>query len=477
VEQPSGDFTHTPAAEQAAHTPVPVYVEYSGNETLKKVSLKYKGTGMAEWKKVDLPKLGDGWGGLIPCKDVQQGKMLYFLQGFSASGDPVATGGSRKKPYTVPIKASISGEPPSLPGQDPPKTCGEFAGTECPPDFPGCNSKKASGEDCDKNADCTSGACVGGKCADKKEGGEDCEKDDECSSGSCSDGKCTAAKKGGGEECESADECASGTCKEGKCEGGGGGGASGSYKKIWLGVGVGIDLFLMPSADNVCIRNTANNGPAQPGNPYVCYDTSFGASFPGNTAASGALNSSVDHSDPQSVRFDYVNGGFAHGPLTLSLAFDYALSPNLLVGARAGYELLTYPGTIPGPAFPSFRIEARFTYLLGENAINKSFAPVLFGGLGAGEFDAYVPTTVVLGMGGAGSPPSGFQSGPPGYPENAWVTAGPFFANVGGGARFAFGPEVKKIALTGLVKLQGAFGGTAGFLPGVAPELTFQMGF
>jgi hypothetical protein len=37
--------------------------------------------------------------------------------------------------------------------------------------------------------------------------------------------------------------------------------------------------------------------------------------------------------------------------------------------------------------------------------------------------------------------------------------------------------EIKNAALTGLFKFEGAFGGTTGFLFGIAPELGIQYGF
>jgi hypothetical protein len=169
---------------------------------------------------------------------------------------------------------------------------------------------------------------------------------------------------------------------------------------------------------------------------------------------------------------DHVSGGFTHGPLTLFASFDYALNANMMIGLRAGYEALTYPGTDPAPAFPPLRIEARFTYMIGQNAINK-VAPVLFGGVGLGEFDAMVPTTVVFGT---TPPPQPFTT--QNVPEDAWLTAGPFYATAGGGVRIPFGGgEKKKFAITALAKFQAAFGGTAGFLWGLAPELGLQMGF
>ncbi len=449
---PAGDFAHTSPPEELVRTPLAIYAEYTGGETLARVIVKYKGAGMGDWKPVELKKSGDtGWAGLVPCKDVTQGTMTYYIQGFNAANDPVATSGSRNKPFSVPVKNQIAGDPPALPGQDPPKQCGDLAGAECPPDFPGCNSKKGSGEDCEKNDQCKSNACVGGKCAEKKSGGEECAADDECASGSCSDGKCTEAKKGDGEDCESSDECDSGSCKEGKCAGGG---SSGS-PKIFVGLALGLDLYPLPGAQNVCALNAGGTAPLTGGNPYTCYSGS--TAFPGTGPNGQTLNQSIRTSPGSS---DQVLGGFAHGPLPIMASFDYALNPNMMVGARAGYELFTVPA---GAAFPPIHLEARFTYLLGHEAMSAQLAPILFVGAGAGEFDAAVPVQV-LSKNAAVAPLN----------VNAWLTAGPVFGTIGGGIRYKLG---KKIFATGAVKLQGAVGGTAGFLFGIVPELGITYGF
>jgi hypothetical protein len=452
--QPSGDFAHTPAPEAPVRTPLPIYAEYSGSETLARVIGKYKGPGMTDWKPIELAKMGTGFGGLIPCKDVAQGTMSYYIQGFNAGNDPVATSGSRNKPYTVPVKAQITGPAPSLPGQDAPKQCGELAGAECPPDFPGCNSKKASGEDCDKDSQCTSNACVGGKCAEKKGGGDDCEKDDDCQSGSCSESKCTAAKKSSGEDCEASDECESDSCKEGKCSGGGGGG--GKFPRVWVGLALSLDLYVMPGAQNVCSKTQGSINSAG----YGCIDPANGSAFPPNSTINGAIIQG---------KSDQVQGGFVHGPFTIMASLDYALNQNMLLGARVGYEALTIP---TGSAFAPVHLEARFTYLFGKDALTSKIAPMVFLGLGAGEFDAMVPVNVFLNNAGGVLNSSGpsVLSGK----ENAWLTAGPIFVAGGGGVRMSLS---KKLAATGALKLQGAFGGSASFLFGFVPELGLQYGF
>lgn len=147
-EQPSGDFGHTPAGEQKVNAPLPVYVEYSGETALARVVVKYKGPTMNDWARIELKRMGNGWGGLVPCSAVTKGVLRYWVQGFDDGGDPVASSGDPKHPYTVPIKDDISGEAPHLPGQSPPKACGED--TDCPPGLPGCapeenNEEKGGG--------------------------------------------------------------------------------------------------------------------------------------------------------------------------------------------------------------------------------------------------------------------------------------------------------------------------------------------
>ena len=125
--QPSGDFAHTPAAEQKVNLPVPIYVEYPGTSTVARVIVKYRGASASDWSRAELKRMGSGWGGLIPCGAVTRGTLRYWIQGFDDGGDPIASSGDPKHPYTVAIKDDISGEAPHLPGKSAPKTCGEEA--------------------------------------------------------------------------------------------------------------------------------------------------------------------------------------------------------------------------------------------------------------------------------------------------------------------------------------------------------------
>ena len=348
--QPAGDFVHTPPAEALVRTPMPIYVEYSGGEQFSRVVAKYKGPGMGEWKALELPRVGTGWGAFVPCKDVASGTVQYYVQGFNAANDPVATSGSRNKPFSVSVKPQISGPPPSLPGQEAPKQCEETAGAECPPDFPGCNNKKSTGDDCTKDGQCKSSSCLSGKCSEKRASGEACYSDDECSSDSCLDGKCSSLKKEEGEDCTADDECDSSSCKEGKC---GPSSSKGKFSRWWVGVGGSLDFYLVPDVLNVVRVDPADAGtaPLTAGNPYSCVDPNTSANFPGRD---GVLNSQITASRPGGGGGDQVLGGFARGNLRVMLSVDYALNANFLLGMRVGYEFFTDPATTT-PKSPSCR--------------------------------------------------------------------------------------------------------------------------
>src|SRR5579872_982346 len=368
--QPKGDFAHTPPPEALVKTPLPIYAEYPGSEDLARVVAKYKGSGMSEWKTLELKKLDTGFGALVPCKDVSQGTMRYYIQGFNENNDPVATSGSRNKPFSVPVKSQIAGDPPALPDQEPPKQCAN-ADNECPPDFPGCGGPgKEGGEECDKGSECKSGQCTEGKCVSKKAGGESCENDSECTRGTCEAGKCTG-KKADGEDCESDDECDSGKCKADKCVPS----SANKMSRFWLGLSVQADIDFLPGSSNVCMLNAQGTGPVTGNSGYGCVDGS-GNNFPGTSRTNNMLI--------QPGRSDQVQGGGKLGNVRILASIDYALNKNMLLGLHAGYVALTDPAaTAPGAAFAPVHLEARFSYVFGNAPLTKKgLAPMLFLGIG-----------------------------------------------------------------------------------------------
>jgi hypothetical protein len=125
MQQPSGDFDHTPAPEQKKDVPLPVYVEYHGSTHPASVVVRYQGPGMTSFKRLKLVRVGQGWGAVIPCGASAVGTLRYYFQGFDGDDLPVLDGGDKRHPYTVPIRESIQGHLPHLPGHRAPTMCGE----------------------------------------------------------------------------------------------------------------------------------------------------------------------------------------------------------------------------------------------------------------------------------------------------------------------------------------------------------------
>jgi hypothetical protein len=433
---PAGDFTHTAVTEQQVRTPVPIYVEYTGSETLKRVLVKYKGLGMTEWKSLDLKPIGKGFGATTPCADSQAGDFTYYVQGFNDQNDPVASGGDRQAPYRVVIKNDSVSDPPHLPGQSAPTQCADTG--DCPPDFPGCKKAAApTGDDSLKGA------------------GESCEDDSECKSGTCKDEKCTKPKE------EPSSSSSSGP----------------SRKKWWIGVAGSMDFTLMSSAQNVCQLYLLNAGltgiPVNPGlngtptNGSGYYCTANGGDFPPRSSQAVAQNLIPNSADS-------VGGGAVPGNFRVLASLDYAVTSSMMVGLRLGYVALTYPGT-QASHFPPFHGEARYTFVFGDDPIGKAgLHPFVLAGAGVAEYDASVNVAVEYVMQGnmtCTTPPSGGKCL---ETVSAWRTAGPMFLELGGGGRWEFVPGVA--AMLDL-KLVGAIGGSAGFMFVPTPEAAIQFGF
>ena len=142
-----------PWTEQAAGTPVPVFVEAPEDVEVTKVVVRYRRPGGKDWTELELRKHDAGFGGYIPCSAVEtSGNLAYFTTAFDANLDRVASGGSAKEPRIVKLKDAITGRQPSLPDSTPPSPC----------------PKEEAGLSCETNDDCPGGfVCVDLTCVDE----------------------------------------------------------------------------------------------------------------------------------------------------------------------------------------------------------------------------------------------------------------------------------------------------------------------
>ncbi len=432
-----GDIVHTPAGEQAILTPLPIYAELPSGVSANKVLVMYKPFGATEWQKLELKKLGSGYGGEIPCQAVGSttGDLAYYIQAVDAEGDVVASSGTRKAPNRVPIQNEIAGEAPHLPGRPAPTKCKDKA--DCPPGFPGCGAKKggkAWGASCEKDRECGDGlACKSGTC-------ETGEKSD--SGGDTSSGK----------SCETSSDCEQGEkCNADKvCEA-----AGGAKKKTWIGLHIQQDFSLVPAQQDVC--GTPDNNPP---NNISCYDED-GFIYGGIPEAS----------DPDAGTGNDIKGGIRRSNLRVMIEIMQLVSNNFSVGARVGYVFGIGPDR---PSLAKFHLEARVAYWIGSDPFaKKSIRPfiALLGGAAEvnDKFTSQVYETLCPGLTDEQCIGKGYAGLNPTL--TVWRRGAKTFA---GGAIGAMLPVSGNMGLMAEVKVQTFFPSSA---LTISPTIGYAVGF
>lgn len=150
-----GTLNHAPALEQLTQTAIPVFVEKSAELVGATIKIYYRASGLKKPKSAELQETDDGFTFLIPCSDVLEPVVEYFLVALDAEGAQIGNSGTPEQPIQVPIVDVRSEAAPSLPGQVPPSQCSAEA--ECTPGTPGCKDGAGLGETCARTADCEAG--------------------------------------------------------------------------------------------------------------------------------------------------------------------------------------------------------------------------------------------------------------------------------------------------------------------------------
>ena len=391
----SGDMIHTPAIEQTVLTPVPIYVELPSGITVVKVVARYKPFGTPEWKTLELRRLGQGYGAEVPCRDVGSatGDFVYFVQATDAAGDVVSMSGSRAAPHKVPIKNAIAGQPPHLPGAEPPVKCTDSA--DCPPGLPGCPSGKASsaskgtGASCDQDSECSEGLW--------------------CKNGACESGEREAEEpKSSGRLCDTSAECDPGeACTKGACERESSGRKG---KKVWLSLNLGQDISFVGSQPDVC-----GNPQQLPAPQYTCIDQD-GYLYQGIPEPGGP------------GKGNSIKGGPHLATTRIMAGLDLLIANNVTVGARVGYVF----GTAPGRSLSSLHAEARVAFWFGKEPFARDrVRPYLVVAGGLAEIDDRLEVPIVETDLTKGVHPT--------QTLTAWRHTGGAFAGLGGGAMIPLG--------------------------------------
>lgn len=331
---PSGDFQHNPVGEQEVHYPVPVFAEVPDEVGATKVVVRYKPYGGTKWETLTLEKMDGGYGGEIPCDATSSsGELKYFIIGSDESGTPVATAGSMKAPFKVPIKAKIDGDKPSLPGKPAPKRC--IVKEDCPPGLPGCEGAaggKPEGAICDETAECASGlGCISGVCTPSEDTGP-----------------------------------------------------SSPGKHHVISAGVQFDVAYIGDGTDVCSRTSTAN--------YVCTYADSSEQFRGDPLQVKGTNGISGGLGLGGIRFLAGYDYFFDFGLGLGARVGYALGGPQLDEGGSHPKLKGYPaGSSFLPAHAEGRVSWRFLHPAMQGG---EFAPHVFVGGGVGQVNASVPVTV-----------------------------------------------------------------------------------
>lgn len=422
-----GDMDYAPPEEALVNTPLPIYIEVDEGIGADKVKLRYKPFGGTKWTSVNMLRIGEGYGGVIPCKDLTTtGKVRFYIIIMDADGVPIATAGSLKSPHFVRIKHEIAGDQPSLPGKEPPEKCVSKA--DCPPGFPGCGDKAPPSEE-----------------RGDKGWGASCEETQECRVGFI---------------------CLNGSCEQGEEEPGDADGPAGDFAKNWISLGFQFDLMAISSAENVCTGEHDN---------YFCYFPEGEGEFRGV---------------PLDDKFNQIQGGLGFASIRFLLGYDRVLWKGLVGGARLGFALGGSPSPgdqeeqdgLRDPAAQPFlplHAEARAQYFFLPDAFQRDFRPYGFIGAGVANVNAGVSVAVCDTRTKDGQDISGIDDGcenddndPAKKRElEGYQVSGLGFAGFGAGVQYRLHDN---FALQGEVKLMVMFP-TVGFAlaPTISPVVMF----
>lgn len=167
-----GTLLHSPAPEQLANTPLPVYVEPASALDAAHVYVFFRGNGMRAFERREMTRVANGFGTEIPCAAMIAPAMEYYVQAVDGTDRSIASVGSEASPVRVDIVRTRSHPAATLPGRAPPETCAADT-EECPPGMSGpqCRSQgtaRSLGDPCGSDTECgaemhcDAGACAAG---------------------------------------------------------------------------------------------------------------------------------------------------------------------------------------------------------------------------------------------------------------------------------------------------------------------------
>ncbi len=171
--------TRSPAWRSVRRTPCNATV--AGSMSAAHVYVHFRGNGMRQYERREMQRMGSGWGTEIPCVQIMQPGIDYYIDAVDDAGSALASTGSESSPVHVNVlgpSVRRSFPAPTLPGRPAPASCASCE--DCPPGMTGptCCARGGGssgsgdhgrgqlGDPCSASSECGEGLrCDGGACA------------------------------------------------------------------------------------------------------------------------------------------------------------------------------------------------------------------------------------------------------------------------------------------------------------------------
>ncbi|MET0339598.1 MAG: hypothetical protein ABW252_01280 [Polyangiales bacterium] len=175
-----GNLDHAPALEQLVQTAIPVFVKKTSELTGATLKVFYRSRGMQKPRAAEMQETDDGFTYLVPCADVFEPVVEYFIVALDGSGAQLGNSGTPAAPVQVQVVTERSQPAPSLPGQMPPAPCAGAAAAASA-------SRRRAAEPSDEQAPARFAEGGGGL-------GDTCARSSDCGAGlTCEDNFCTGS--------------------------------------------------------------------------------------------------------------------------------------------------------------------------------------------------------------------------------------------------------------------------------------------
>ena len=164
--QPTGDFSHSPVPEQAGNTPVPIYVEYGGSDSVASVVVKYKAQGRGRLEAREPREGGARLGGVRPLRGREDRRPSLLRAGVRLRRLTERALGRSEAP--VPRRHPQNARGPAA---EPPRADAasdlRAAGQEEAEITPAETARRKKGQlQCIDDSQCNGGVCTSGQCAE-----------------------------------------------------------------------------------------------------------------------------------------------------------------------------------------------------------------------------------------------------------------------------------------------------------------------